>query len=80
MTNVVCDRGAANRFADEVIAKFEADKIAGNPRVCVNLPDYPSDAVMNAALEIMKSKGYIGDPVEFTATSGRAGCIWVWKA
>ncbi|MBX9572124.1 MAG: hypothetical protein K2X77_24740 [Candidatus Obscuribacterales bacterium] len=80
MSQVTCDRGAAKRFADDVIAQFKSQKIPGNPRVCVNLPDYPSDEIMSAALDYMKAEGYIGEPVEFTATDGRAGCIWVWEA
>ncbi len=79
MTKVTCDRGEANRFADNMIAQYEAQKIPGNPRVCIDLKDYPSDAVMDAAIVILKGRGYYADPVEFKATSGRAGCLWVSK-
>lgn len=79
MKTVTCDRGAANRFADDMIAKYDAQKIPGNPRVCIDLPDYPSDAIMESACQILRNRGYHADPVEFRATSGRAGCLWVSK-
>lgn len=72
-------RAETNSYVDDLIAKFNAQKVQGNPTVCIDLPDYPSDDLMDRVINELNARRYHAEPVEFTATSGRAGCIWITK-
>ncbi len=69
----------AKRLSNTLVTKFH-DERKVRPHldsVCVDFMDgYPADEVIERASTLMANMWLI-QPHQFSATSGRAGCIWI---
>lgn len=71
---------AGKAVADKLETEYKkraATQIA-NPSVSIDmLDDYPEDDVIERVVAILGERGYHADPVEYNASSGRAGSFWL---
>lgn len=72
-------RAETNAFVDALIAKYNELKPSHpvSTNICIDLPDYPSDELMTRVVNELNKRGWGAEPVEFRASSGRAGAIWL---
>ena len=79
MSCFLARRAETNAFVDDLLAKYKAQAAlqVGNPNVCIELRDYPSDELMERVVAELSQRRYRATPVEYTATDGRYGVIWL---
>lgn len=62
----------------EVEYKKRAAAQPVNPSLSIDINEgYPEDDVIDRIVAILGERGYQADPVEFNASSGRAGSFWL---
>lgn len=69
----------AKKFANALVEKFHKQHATHKHlnSICIDFfDDFPEDKVLERVITILNATWTV-EPREFTATSGRAGCIWM---
>ena len=70
---------AAKKFSNLLVTKYHKQRETHKhlTSICIDFfDDFPEDNVLERAITILNGTWNV-EPREFTATSGRAGCIWM---
>lgn len=69
----------AKTFSNSLVTKYHKQRVS-YPHlntICIDLyEDFPEDKVMERTITLLSNMWTV-EPREFTATSGRAGCVWM---
>lgn len=75
------DEEKAKNFADRVELQYDLDTRGsiGGLRFsnCIEVDDFPEQAHVTRAMEILKERGYDAEPTDYSNGSHRHGTVWV---